>query len=964
MARVDIEQYRAGARKCRNFVPIPQGPATRRPGTRFVAEVKDSRRYTRTFSFQYSVDEAYVVEAGNLYFRFYAKGGQVVSGGAPVEVVTPWSTGDLDELQVTQSADTMYIVHPDYPPQKLVRTTATSFTLSAVDFSKGRAPFRAYNLDPTNYPTLSGTWPNITITMVKDTFVAGDVGRIFYIRNVAAKAAWYMQITSVTNAKVAVTTGVYQWNATSPGGTTGDRWAMSLFSTGNGCRAVAFHEGRLWYGGFKLEPSMIWGSVSDDFDNFEFQSPDPTTATSANADKAIQRVLPASSGSTVSAVLWMAGIADRLVIGGSGSEFVIQSDQDNILTPTAAAVKRQTARGSAPLAPAVIDNSLFFLQRGARHIRQFTFETVQQAYNSLDISILSLHLLREGVGIRSLVYQQDPFSVLWALRLDGKLVGWTIDRDQKVVAASLHSLGGSDPVEEPVVESIAVIPGQFTVPAETVLTGAIGSITSSITNPGAEAGDLTGWTAAGTWAAAASSGSLVPQAGSYLFTSSDSALSTLVGDLIDLSAVAGINLALIDNGQTVLDVSQWIAMAGNYGHMDVIIEALAASGVVLGTIYQASVNNPLPDGTFRPAVSAAWEQVTAASRPVPPLARSLRVTYVANPVGTPAAEVEGGQCFDSLTLTIAQVDNEDDTRFQEAEDQLWMTVRRRVNGATVRYVEVLSPAFQPALEDTATAAERTAPLYTYPGSDCALSYDVPISIGHIVTGAATTVYTTTAHGLVGGQGVRFQGLSGTVASALDGRRAVVVSATATSFTVDVDTSGLAFAYDGGNAVCRGEVSEIAGISHLEGAAVAVLADGEVIEGLTVRGGSITLPTPASVVVVGLGFDAYVETMPIFGVGRRGADQNLPIGLTQILVRLHNTVGAEIGKGSPVSKWQALPTRSTSDILDMPPLLFSGDRPLTPEGSWKTKWPTISIRQNKPLPCTLLGVFADAEAAED
>ena len=75
--RPDLEKYKNGCEILENFLPQISGPARKRPGTRFVAEVKDSADVTRLLPFEYSSSQAYVLEFGDLYIRFYLDGGVV-----------------------------------------------------------------------------------------------------------------------------------------------------------------------------------------------------------------------------------------------------------------------------------------------------------------------------------------------------------------------------------------------------------------------------------------------------------------------------------------------------------------------------------------------------------------------------------------------------------------------------------------------------------------------------------------------------------------------------------------------------------------------------------------------------------------------------------------------------------------------------------------------------------------------
>jgi hypothetical protein len=108
--RVDIAKYGNGAKLLENFIPLIQGPAKRRAGTRFVADVKG---YNKAWlvRFEFNTQQAYVLEVGDQYIRFYANHGQVLSGGSPYEIATPWLLADLTNsdgtfaLRFTESND-------------------------------------------------------------------------------------------------------------------------------------------------------------------------------------------------------------------------------------------------------------------------------------------------------------------------------------------------------------------------------------------------------------------------------------------------------------------------------------------------------------------------------------------------------------------------------------------------------------------------------------------------------------------------------------------------------------------------------------------------------------------------------------------------------------------------------------------------------------------------------------------
>src|SRR5690348_14764877 len=105
--RVDFDKYKTSLKTSLNGFGLVQGPWTRRPGTKFVREVKTSAKATRLVRFEFSTTQAYILEFGDLYFRVYKDHGVVLSGGSPVEVVTPYSASEIFQLRFTQSADVL-----------------------------------------------------------------------------------------------------------------------------------------------------------------------------------------------------------------------------------------------------------------------------------------------------------------------------------------------------------------------------------------------------------------------------------------------------------------------------------------------------------------------------------------------------------------------------------------------------------------------------------------------------------------------------------------------------------------------------------------------------------------------------------------------------------------------------------------------------------------------------------------
>jgi hypothetical protein len=228
--RIDHKAYFNGADTCQNFVVMPQGGVTARPGTQFVALARDQNNRARLIPFIFSTIQAYMLEFSYLRIRVYMNDGVVLSGGAPVDINTPYQIADLATLKFVQSADTLFIVHPNYPPATLTRSSHTSWTYSVMQFRDG--PYLDLNSDTTNYLTPSGTTGSITLTWTNTVnlnkgagLTNADIGR-------SVRVKWYGNwgwavITGVSSATVATATVQPAVNNGAQAGLDGTTWAAN-----------------------------------------------------------------------------------------------------------------------------------------------------------------------------------------------------------------------------------------------------------------------------------------------------------------------------------------------------------------------------------------------------------------------------------------------------------------------------------------------------------------------------------------------------------------------------------------------------------------------------------------------------------------------------------------------------------------------------------------------------------------
>lgn len=437
IGRIDLSKYYNGVEKLENMIIHPLGGVIRRSGTRFVAAVKNSAHHTHLIPFEFSIEQAYILEFGNNYIRFFTNEGQVESSpGVIYEVTTPYAHTDLELLKFTQSADVMYLVHPDYAPRKLSRLGPTNWTLAAVDFKDG--PYGEENVNAAKTLTPSAVSGSITITATGHTpFVSTDVGRLIRIKY---SSAWgYAKISGYTSSTVVNATVITNFGATTASST----WQLGSWSDTTGWpAAVEFFEQRLFFAATKSQPQTLWGSASDDYESFK---PD------INDDDAVAYTINASR---VNAIRWLSP-GDILAIGTAGGEFKAGGgvNGEDIITPSSMIIKRQTNHGVADTSAVVISNVIIFVQRAGRKLREFSYSFERDGYNAPDLTILAEHV--SDSGLLDIAYAQEPDSVVWGIRNDGTLIGMTYKREEDVIGWHRHTIGGNG-----LVKSIAVIPNE------------------------------------------------------------------------------------------------------------------------------------------------------------------------------------------------------------------------------------------------------------------------------------------------------------------------------------------------------------------------------------------------------------------------------------------------------------------------------------------------------------------------
>jgi hypothetical protein len=214
-------------------------------------------------------------------------------------------------------------------------------------------------------------------------------------------------------------------------------WRENAFNQSQGYPAACcLHESRLYFAGTTRQPTTLWGSVIDDWNNFQ----DDTTAD----DKGFFRTLTTHYTNRIQ---WLAS-QRRLFVGCLFSEWVIGSEyNDNPISALNFLARSYTSYGSADLPPLNIGGAVVFSQRHSNRLRELSYISDSETYDAADLTRLAEHLLSPyqsgtAVKITQLAWQESREPTLWAIRADGVLLSFTYIRSERINAWASHSTKG------------------------------------------------------------------------------------------------------------------------------------------------------------------------------------------------------------------------------------------------------------------------------------------------------------------------------------------------------------------------------------------------------------------------------------------------------------------------------------------------------------------------------------------
>lgn len=431
-ARVDLEQYNNALAKATNVVIQPQGGMKRRPGLRHRYELPSSTANgVRMVPFEFSVDDSYMlifVDQRMYVFKAGVLIANINGSGNPYLSITAMTSARLGLLGWTQSADTLILVHPDMQPIKIVRgANDASWTASNISFTS--IPQYAFTLsvsNPAGTLTPSSVSGNVTLTSSASVFTTAHVNQ--YVNAVPQGRAKIVRFVSSATVEAIVEFPFFNTSAIANGSWDLETGYEAVWSSTRGWpRTVAFHEGRLFFGGSKSRPATVWGSKIGLY--FDF------VATEALDDDAVEAQLDTNQ---LNVIVDMISGRDLQVFTTGGEFYVPQAGTDPI-TPTTFVFKNVSRNGMKPgTRVESLESGTLYIQRQGKALNEFLFSDTQATYITQRISLLCGHLLKtpSRLALRRSTGTDEGDLLFIVNAADGGMAVFSLLRSQQVVAPS------------------------------------------------------------------------------------------------------------------------------------------------------------------------------------------------------------------------------------------------------------------------------------------------------------------------------------------------------------------------------------------------------------------------------------------------------------------------------------------------------------------------------------------------
>lgn len=798
----------------------------------------------------------------------------------------------------------------------------------------------------------------ITLTLGAAGWRSSDVGRFVNINGGLCKITGFTSDT-VVNAQIRTelaATVAAQANA----------WflARSMWGGANGYpRTGSLYQQRLFVGGSIGFPQSVWFSELGNPYSFEI---------GADADMGYEMRLVSDQANPI---LNLA--SGRAVLAlTSGSEFSLSGEGG--ITPATVTSINQSNYGSTDVTPCRLGNELLFVNRSGLKIRAMAADRFDaNQYAAPDVTALAEHITESGVV--EIDAQSDPESILWCVRNDGVMATCTLDRDNEVVAWARQITMGF-------FESVCIVPFgnsysvwvvvrrvidgvevryierfDWRIAVDSALSGAVGSSSSSgpALAPAPPSGNV--WFTVTDSIAGVGNAFLGNYDGSVwsplpwdgnVFTPSNNITPYIDGDTITFFdstnsfTAQKANLTIYTTDVLALGTSTFITGDGTYLYASGAAGYMQRKPIGSGSWSNISSSNfysANPSITFMGGVIYACNNFTITATCVKSTDNGVSWSKVSD-IDLALQYTQNSIANNGSRLVLLYAPGALDLKTGYSDDSgvTWTLATFTFVGSFAAGAQVYARSLNYHEGYFVAILSNGKTAYSVNGASWTAGANIPrnvktiaYAVGKIVVGTAyDEMYVSTDHC------VSWQLMTGPVGTGLS-------TENLRAFWIGDEPSG--------SGATGNPTDAWAGLDHLEGETVNVIADGILQTDKAVADGAITIDSPAVYVDVGLPYTSTVITLTPEIQGPTGSIQGKLMRAYEVALLVKDTVGATVN-GNQVVFQSFGPT-----VLDLPIEPYTGWKDI-PNFGYDTR-SEITIQQTQPLPFHLLAVVRRIDVGE-
>lgn len=458
-SRRDLAKYQVGARILENFYVLPYGGVQNRPGFKFMAEVKNTGKAVRLGKFEAADDQAYLMEMGDLYFRYFYRGGAVLNGSETAETVTPYKDTDLPNIYSAQSNDILTITARNFAPRELANVSSGIWELSEINFEPSIDPPGGVDVD-THFDLTSnediGKDKKPRSSTYKVSSVSED-GEESVLSSSASSGdnvlgfqknynivSWNERDGADTYNVYKEQNGVFGYIGYTdelelrdenilPDLTRGPVTGRNPFSgTVKYPTVCGFCQQRRVFAATRRKPQSMFMSASGDFNSMQVSVP-------ARDDDAVEFALAANKKQDI---FHMLSVDTGLIVFTRSGEWVVTGREGDVITPSSIFPRPQSYYGAhKTIKPLVAGEQILFVPSSGRKVYEMEYSIQVDRYKAANLALLSNHLF-QGREIVAWDFAERPNGIVWCVMSDGEILSLTYLKEHDVWGWARHSTNG------------------------------------------------------------------------------------------------------------------------------------------------------------------------------------------------------------------------------------------------------------------------------------------------------------------------------------------------------------------------------------------------------------------------------------------------------------------------------------------------------------------------------------------